>query len=235
MIGGRRPAAPPGYGGLVRTRLLEREAELQALTRQVAAVRAGAGRVIAVDGPAGIGKTSLLAAVADSAEADGVTVLRARSGPLEQDAAWGVARQLFEPLRAGAVWGELAVGAAKLATRALDPATAEPASAGDAMYAAARGLVWLAANLAARGPAVLVVDDVHWADAPSLRWLAQLARDLDGLALGVLCAVRSGEPPSDPGLLAELLAAAPEPPVRPRPLSPLAAAASGPTPAPATR
>jgi DNA-binding CsgD family transcriptional regulator len=92
------------------------------------------------------------------------------------------------------------------------------------MYAAARGLVWLAANLAARGPAVLVVDDVHWADAPSLRWLAQLARDLDGLTLGVLCAVRSGEPPTDPGLLAELLATAPDPPVRPRPLGPVAAA-----------
>lgn len=209
----------------MRTRLLEREAELRALTRQVAAVRAGAGRVIAVDGAAGIGKTSLLAAVADSAEADGIAVLRARGGPLEQDAAWGVARQLFEPLRAGEVWGELAVGAAKLATRALDPATAEPASAGDAMHAAARGLVWLAANLATRGPAVLVVDDVHWADALSLRWLAQLARDLDGMALGVLCAVRSGEPPSDPGLLAELVAAAPEPPVRPRPLGPLAVAA----------
>jgi len=216
---------PPGYGGQVRTRLLDRDAELRALTRQVAAVRAGAGRVITVDGPAGIGKTSLLAAVADSAEADGVAVLRARSSPLEQEAAWGVARQLFEPLRADEVWGELAIGAAKLATRALDPATAEPASAGDAMYAAARGLVWLATNLATRGPAVLVVDDVHWADAPSLRWLAQLARDLDGIALGVLCAVRSGEPPSDPGLLAELLAAAPEPPVRPRPLGPLAAAA----------
>ena len=131
----------------MRAPLLDRDAELRALTRQVAAVRAGAGRVIVVDGAAGIGKTSLLGAVADSAEADGVTVLRARSGPLEQDAAWGVARQLFEPLRAAEVWSELAVGAAKLATRALDPATAEPASAGDAMYAAARGLVWLAANL----------------------------------------------------------------------------------------
>src|SRR5262249_61167963 len=64
-----------------------------------------------------------------------------------------------------------------------------------------------------------------WADAPSLRWRAQLARDLDGLALGVLCAVRSGEPPTEPGLLAELLAAAPDPSVRPRPLGPQAAEA----------
>jgi DNA-binding CsgD family transcriptional regulator len=215
----------PGYGWSVRAGLLDREAELRALARQVAAVRAGAGRVIVVDGPAGIGKTSLLAAVAGDAGKDGVAVLRARGGALEQDAPWGVARQLFEPLRARQIWSELAVGAAELATRALDPAMAEPARAGDAMHAAARGLVWLAVNLAARGPALLVVDDVHWADAPSLRWLAQLARDLDGLALGVLCAVRSGEPPTESGLLAELLAAAPEPPVRPRPLGPQAAEA----------
>jgi DNA-binding NarL/FixJ family response regulator len=59
---------------------------------------------------------------------------------------------------------------------------------------------------------------VHWADAPSLRWLAVLARSLAELRLGVLCAVRSGEPPGAPELLAELLAAAPEPPVRPRAL-----------------
>ena len=48
----------------MRARLLDRDAELRALTRQVAAVRAGAGRVIVVDGAAGIGKTSLLGAVA---------------------------------------------------------------------------------------------------------------------------------------------------------------------------
>ena len=60
----------------MRARLLDRDAELRALTQQVAAVRARTGRVIAVDGPAGIGKTSLLAAVADSAEADGVAVSR---------------------------------------------------------------------------------------------------------------------------------------------------------------
>jgi len=208
----------------VSSRLLDRDAELRALSQQAASVRAGAGRVIVVDGPAGIGKSSLLAMVARSAEADGVAVLRSRGGPLEQDAAWGVARQLFEPLRMSGAWSELAVGAAELAMRALDPAMAEPASGGDAMYAAARGLVWLAANLAARGPAMLVVDDVHWADTPSLRWLAQLARDLDGLPLGVLCAVRSGEPPTDAGLLAELIAAAPDPPLRPRPLGPQAAA-----------
>ena len=205
--------------------LLDRDAELAALERQLAVVRAGSGRVIVVEGPAGIGKSSLLAAVASGAEAGGVAVLRARGGPLEYDAAWGIARELFAPLRASAAWSELAVGAAALARRALDADAAEPANAGDAMHAAAHGLTWLASNLADRSPALLVVDDVHWADAPSLRWLAQLARRLDGLALGLLCAIRAGEPAAAPDLLAELLAAAPEPPLRPRPLGPAAAEA----------
>ena len=95
------------------------------------------------------------------------------------------------------------------------------------MHAAVRGLVWLASNLGERGPAVLVVDDVHWADAPSLRWLALLARSLDELPIGVLCAVRSGEPAAAPELLAELLASAPEPPVRPRALGPAAVRDAG--------
>ena len=197
--------------------LLDRDSDLAAIGRQLAQVRAGAGRVTVVEGPAGIGKSSLLAAVARFAEADGMTVLRARGGPLEQDAAWGVARQLFGR-------GDEALGAAALARRALDPETPEPALAGDAMYAAAHGLTWLASDLAERAPLLLVADDVHWADAPSLRWLGQLAHRLDELPLGVLCAVRAGEPVPEPELLAELLATA-EPPVRPRPLGPAAAEA----------
>jgi DNA-binding NarL/FixJ family response regulator len=205
--------------------LLQRDAEMAALGRQLGAVRAGAGRVIVVEGPAGIGKSSLLAAAARAGEAAGTRVLRAWGGPLEQDAGWGIARQLFAPVRGGAEWTALAVGAAALAARALDADPIEPALAGDAMHAAAHGLTWLAGNLAERGPALLIVDDVHWADAPSLRWLVQLTRQLAELPLGVLCAVRTGEPPAEPEPLAELLAAAPDAPVRPGPLGPAAVAA----------
>ena len=202
--------------------LMDRDAELSELGRRLAAVRAGSGRVIAIEGPAGIGKSTLLAAAGRIARDDGATFLLARCSPLEQHAAWGVARQLFEPLRAGPRWAGLTVGAAGLAERALAPEAAEPAPAGDAMHAAVRGLVWLASNLAEGGPTVLAVDDVHWADAPSLRWLAVLAHSLDELRVGVLCTVRSGEPAAAPELLADLLVAAPEPPVRPRALGPAA-------------
>ena len=192
------------------------------LERGLSAFGSGAGRVVVVEGPAGIGKSSLLGAIARSAAAREVTVLRARGGPFEQDAVWGIARQLFDPLRFQADWDELTAGAAALSRRALDPREPEPALAGDAAHAAVHGLVWLACNLAERGPALLIVDDVHWADAASLRWLVHLAARLEELPLGVLCAVRAGEPAGAPDLLAELLAAAPEPPLRPRPLGPAA-------------
>jgi DNA-binding NarL/FixJ family response regulator len=178
--------------------------------------------VILVEGPAGIGKSALLAAATDL---DGVLVVRARCHPLEQDAAWGVARQLFERLRGRPGWDSLTTGAAALAERALAPEAAEPATGGEAMHAAVRGLVWLVANLCERSPAVLVIDDVHWADPASLRWLAVLAGSVHELPLAVLCAVRGGEPAAAADLLAEVLAAAAEPPVRPRPLGPAAAAA----------
>ena len=196
--------------------LLDRDVELAALERRLVGIRAGSGQVVVVEGAAGIGKSSLLAAVARSAVANRMTVVRARGGPLEQDAVWGVARQLFAPLRARDDWTALSAGAASLAARALDAGEPEPAFAGDAVHAAVHGLTCLTSNLTDRAPVLIVVDDLHWADAASLRWLAQLTRRLDELPLGVLCAVRSGEPPSDADLLAELLAADLEPPVRPR-------------------
>jgi DNA-binding NarL/FixJ family response regulator len=202
--------------------LLDRDVELAELGRRLAGVRAGSGRVIVIEGPAGIGKSTLLTAAGQTARMDGATALRARCSPLEQDAAWGMARQLFEPLRARPDWADLTVGAAGLAERVLAAEAEQPVLAGDAMHAAVRGLVWLASNLGERGTTVLVVDDVHWADAPSLRWLALLARSLAELRIGVICAVRSGEPAAAPELLADLLASAPEPPVRPRPLGPTA-------------
>ena len=185
---------------------------------------AGSGCLAVVEGPAGIGKSSLLAASGRAAEASGMRVLRAWGGPLEQDAGWDIARQLFGPVLGGAEWDELAVGAAALARRALDPDTAAPALAGDAMHAAAHGLTWLACGLADRAPTLLVVDDVHWADPPSLRWLAQLTRRLGELRLGILCATRSGEAALQPDMLGELLAAAHDPPVWPSALEPRAVA-----------
>ena len=84
--------------------LLDRDVELAELGHRLAEARAGSGRVIVVEGPAGIGKSTLLAAAGQTAYTDGAMVLRARCSPLEQHAAWGMARQLFEPLRTRPDW-----------------------------------------------------------------------------------------------------------------------------------
>jgi AAA ATPase domain len=76
--------------------LLERESELEELARAVAGAREGAGRVVLVEGPAGVGKSRLLASVRASASEAGLQVLGARGAVLERDFAFGIARQLFE-------------------------------------------------------------------------------------------------------------------------------------------
>src|SRR5262249_12600242 len=62
----------------------------------------------------------------------------------------------------------------------------------------------LACNLAASQPLLLVVDDAHWADEPSLRWLAYLVSRLEGLSISVLVALRPGELASTSASLASL-------------------------------
>ena len=77
--------------------LLERSAELARIESALSGARDGTGRFVVVEGPAGIGKTELLAAARSAAADGGMRVLRSRGTELERDFAFGVARQLFEP------------------------------------------------------------------------------------------------------------------------------------------
>jgi DNA-binding CsgD family transcriptional regulator len=199
--------------------LLERESELGSIEAALAGAASGHGSVLAIEGAAGIGKSSLLAAAAE--RAGGMRVLNARGSPLEQAYAFGTVRALFDPVRATDDWEALTADAAALARNALDGTPAALGPGDDIIHATLHGLFWLAANLCAERPLVLVVDDAHWVDPPSLRWLGHLARRIDALPLLLMLAVRSGEPPSDPVLLDDLLTA---PSMRPRPLGPQATA-----------
>ena len=215
-----------GSGGFELSSLLERERELAVLERCLAATCGGRGMVVVVEGPAGIGKTTLLRAGRTLAGARGVSALSARGTPLEQDFSYGVVRQLYErfSLAGGAESGELATGAATLALRAFTDV--EPTlrlSPEDASFSTLHGLYWLTANLASRAPLLLLVDDCHCADAASLRFLAHLASRMDGLPVLVLATVRTGDRATVPELLDEFRVLAGET-VRPLPLGPAAAA-----------
>src|SRR5262245_6175350 len=80
------------------TLLLEREAQVAALQVLVDAARSGGGRFVVIEGSAGIGKTRLLGEARQIAGAAGMRALAARGGELEGEFAYGIVRQLFEPL-----------------------------------------------------------------------------------------------------------------------------------------
>jgi DNA-binding CsgD family transcriptional regulator/tetratricopeptide (TPR) repeat protein len=68
-------------------------------------------------------------------------------------------------------------------------------------------------------PTLVAIDDLHWADIPSLRWLLYLTRRLEGVPLLVAAATRPPEGASrDPTLVAELVADPEAIAIRPEPL-----------------
>src|SRR4051794_22228568 len=96
----RQSPPMPAASGAGDDRLLERNDELELLDGVVQDGLAGEAVLALIEGPAGVGKRRLLAHVRDRATAGGYRVLRARGSDLEREYAFGVVRQLFEPLLA---------------------------------------------------------------------------------------------------------------------------------------
>ena len=210
---------------------LERDAELAALAAALSGAAGGAGRLVTIEGPAGIGKSRLLDETARLAERASVRVLRGQATELERSFAFGIALQVFEPAVAGldGPAREAALrGAAGLASPLLS-AGAGPAPAGlpgePHDFSIIHGLYWLAANLAEETPLALLVDDAQWADEPSLRLLSYLAQRVDELPITLVVAMRPGEPGAHQELLDGLTAHRGAGALRPAPLSAAAIAA----------
>jgi DNA-binding CsgD family transcriptional regulator len=193
--------------------MLERGRELERIGACLRRAREGRGGAIAAVGPAGIGKSLLLAAGRDLAEREGFRVLRARGGELEREFAFGLVRQLVEPLVVAASAKQQSVlfeGPPGVAARLLgfpgfgDGAPTTTQLNLDPSFAVLHGLYWLCANLAAERPLALVVDDVHWADGASLRFLAFLLPRLEELPVAVLLGARPAESEECRELLAAL-------------------------------
>ena len=172
--------------------LLEREHELAVIDEKLDQAAEGRGGLVLIEGPAGIGKSALTARARELALGRNMAVAAARGSELERADAFGVVRQLLEPrLRAmGAeARGRVLGGAAALAAPVVLPETAPAAPAGSS-FGTLHGLYWLVAGLAAERPQLLVVDDAHWADEASLRFLLFLANRLDESPVLLLAAQR---------------------------------------------
>jgi DNA-binding CsgD family transcriptional regulator/tetratricopeptide (TPR) repeat protein len=206
--------------------LLERDGELAALDALVGG-ELGLSRLLAIEAPPGIGKTSLILEARSRARAAGTRALAARGSELESRFSFGVVRQLFEPFLAqlsDQERGQVLTGAAKLTSSLFEPAQLEAETGADTPLAILHGLYWLTANAAADAPLLLSVDDLHWCDAPSLRWLAYLLPRMEDVDVSIVVGLRPAEPGEAPALLAQIVADPLATIIQPAPLSTAATA-----------
>jgi DNA-binding SARP family transcriptional activator/tetratricopeptide (TPR) repeat protein len=168
-----------------------RDAELARMRATLAA-----GGVVALSGPAGVGKSRL---AAEATRAVAVPVLAARAFLPERGEAWGLARSVLrEVLALDAHLGDRLAPRARSALAGLLPEIdgADVTLEGEARRALVlAGGVDLLASAVPTG-AVLVVDDLQWADPTSLVFLASVLARLPRLA--AVLAFRPDEQARDP-------------------------------------
>ncbi|MBJ7519793.1 MAG: AAA family ATPase [Solirubrobacteraceae bacterium] len=201
------------------TETLEREAELERIATALEDSAGGSGQLLVVEGPPGIGKSRLVEGARDLAKARGFARIKAVGDEAEQALPWGVMRQLVERsiLRySGETRDAILSGPAGNALTAIDGAGesgADEATIARTLHA----LWWVAADLSADRPLLITVDDAHWADLPSQRFLTYLARRLEDLSVTLVVATRPVVAGSGP--LAELSTLRAQAHLLPAPLS----------------
>ncbi|MER6161260.1 AAA family ATPase [Streptomyces sp. NPDC001868] len=164
--------------------LLERREPLELLTVEAARARTGSGRLVLLRGATGTGRTALLEAAAEHAAANGMRVLRARCSPEHSSVPFDT---VFQLLAHGPEFDQ-AVGEAP------DPPGTQP-------HRGRPARLWrLLRSYAAESPLLVAVDDAHFADAPSRRWLVEAVRRIDRLPVLLVVTERSQydiDPPAD--------------------------------------
>jgi tetratricopeptide (TPR) repeat protein len=196
--------------------LIERERELAALAETIRAAESGTGAAVLLEGAAGIGKTELLRHARVLAAGRGLRVLSARGSELGRDFPFGVVRQLLQPVLRRLDDGErsaVLAGAARdaapllgFAADAAGPAIPDPrAPVPERSLVVIHALFWLLAELSAAGPLLLAIDDAHWIDPASGRFLDYVVTRLEELPVAVVMASRplgadSALPASDPSV-----------------------------------
>jgi predicted ATPase len=214
-------AAPPAPRG---DDFVGRGAELAQAEAALAAAAGGRGQLLLIAGEPGIGKTRLAQEIEALARARGARARWGRCAPGESERAYWPWEQVlraeladWDADRAHAAVGEpAAVEIAELVPELRLRLPELPRPGADAARARARlfdGVVALLGAGAAAAPRLLVLDDLHCADEPSLRLLGFLAQSLARLRMLVVASYRGADAQASPALVrafAELARAHPE-------------------------
>ncbi|MFD0744589.1 ATP-binding protein [Phytohabitans flavus] len=171
--------------------LVGRATQLEALDAAVATAAGGRLAAVVLHGEPGIGKTSMMRELERRAAAAGLLVCAGQATEFEQDVPFATYAEALRPLLHDGATEEAAA-----VRRALDGhgLYAGPGSSVDRarIYSRVRGLLD-----AAHTPGVaLLLDDLHWADEPSLELTEYLIRKPPRRPALVAVAFRTGQPPS---------------------------------------
>jgi len=163
--------------------MVGRAAELARLVELARLAGAGRGAAVRVEGEPGIGKTTLLDALAAEATRLGMRVRRAAAAEPTQ-------RVPFAALAAclgvdGCSPGERVAGLARLLRGEAGLGRSAPASL---EFAWAEAMITVLEEWCSAAPVVLLLDDTQWIDAGSLRALGRVSRELGQLPLLLVAA-----------------------------------------------
>jgi ATP/maltotriose-dependent transcriptional regulator MalT len=181
----------------VAEHLVGRAEELGLLDHLLAALDGGGSSAVEVVGEPGIGKTRLLAELADRADTCGHLVLTGSASELERDLPFSVFVdaldeyvQGLEPHRLDALDDHVRRELANVFPSLSRFATAPGAASQHERYRSHRAVRELLERLTATKPLLLVLDDFHWADSASVDLLGALLRRPPDAAVLMAVAVR---------------------------------------------
>ncbi|WP_107772788.1 BTAD domain-containing putative transcriptional regulator [Nocardioides sediminis] len=178
------------FAALRRSPMVGRDAALATATDAWGEVRDGGRGLLALGGPAGVGKSRLAAELAHHAARDGATVLVGRCDETVPYAALSSAlggSTAVQQLVAAAPTGVRARLHPLLPLEVGSEADAPPIADPDLRAGLVRGVEWLLAALARDGPVLLVVEDAERLTAEESDLLAALATRLPEQSLVLVC------------------------------------------------
>jgi DNA-binding CsgD family transcriptional regulator/tetratricopeptide (TPR) repeat protein len=183
-----------------------REDELALLEQALEAAREGRGSAVVLSGEPGIGKSRLAGDVEAHVQRAGLNVLRGRGVEGGQPLPFRpLAEALQSTLRTQALPGGAELAPYRSALGSVVPEWADASAPAEPPTAVLEGMLRLLRVLAGDGGLLLVLDDLHWADAETLRVVEYLADNLGSERILCLCTERSGWPGPAAAVLARLV------------------------------
>ncbi len=196
------PEQPAEDFGRVRSSFVGRRAQLTLLSERLAEARAGRAQVVWVAGEPGAGKSALMDQLMRRARASGFGVVMGRCYESPGAPPFWPWQQVFNELTEGLSSAELQriVGEAAADLAALLPglAAARPTPEREAYsdrdrFRLFRGAARLLRERARHEPLLLILDDIHCADTPSLVLWRELARQLRAARIALVVTYRHTE------------------------------------------